>query len=91
MRAPDQDLRDRIVGARGVVLAVEAGAGTGKTRLLVDRVVSRLADGVPLPRLAVITFTKKAAAELVGRIRERLAERRREPWAARALDDFDRA
>jgi ATP-dependent exoDNAse (exonuclease V) beta subunit len=91
MRAPDQDLRDAIVGARGVVLAVEAGAGTGKTRLLVDRVVSRLEDEVPLPRLAVITFTRKAAAELVGRIRARLAARRDAPWAARALDEFDRA
>ncbi|MGQ0721421.1 MAG: UvrD-helicase domain-containing protein [Candidatus Eiseniibacteriota bacterium] len=91
MRPPDQDVRDRIVSARGVTLAVEAGAGTGKTRLLVDRVLSRLRDGVPLPRLAVITFTKKAAAELVARIRSDLAERRAEPWARSALSTFDLA
>ena len=91
MRPPDQETRDRIVAARGITQAVEAGAGTGKTRLLVDRVMSRLEDGVPLPRLAVITFTKRAAAELVGRIRKHLGDRSGEPWAAAALDGFDLA
>ena len=69
MRAPDQDRRDAIIAARGVNVSVEAGAGTGKTTLLVSRVLSRLEDGVPLPRMPVITFTRKAAAELVARIR----------------------
>jgi ATP-dependent helicase/nuclease subunit A len=93
VRAPDQDVRDRIVSARGVNLAVEAGAGTGKTTLLVHRVLSRLEGGVPLPRLAIITFTRKAAAELTGRIRKRLVERKRdgEGWAARGLEDYDLA
>ncbi len=92
MRAPDQAQRDAIVSARGVNLSIEAGAGTGKTTLLVSRVLARLEGDVPLPRLAIITFTRKAAAELVARIRTKLGEKRHEAeWAARALDEFDRA
>jgi ATP-dependent helicase/nuclease subunit A len=93
MRAPDQDVRDRIVAARGVNLAVEAGAGTGKTTLLVERVVDLVRGGTPLSRLAVITFTRKAAADLEARLLRRLAEAREAgaPWAATALDDLPAA
>jgi ATP-dependent exoDNAse (exonuclease V) beta subunit len=48
---------------------VEAGAGTGKTRALVDRVVSLVLGGRPIERIAAITFTEKAATELKDRIR----------------------
>jgi ATP-dependent helicase/nuclease subunit A len=93
MSLVDQEVRDRVVDARGTSIHVEAGAGTGKTSLLVARVLDRLADGTPLPRLAVVTFTKKAAAELVARVRRKLAEHRAEgqSWAAVAIEDFDRS
>lgn len=93
MRAPDQDVRDRIVAARGTNLAVEAGAGTGKTTLLVERVTDLVRTGTPLSRLAVITFTRKAAAELEARLVRCLAEARAdgEAWAVAALDDLPRA
>ena len=49
---------------------VVAGAGTGKTALLVERALNLVAGhGVPMTEIAAITFTEKAAAEL----RERLA------------------
>ena len=51
---------------------VEAGAGTGKTRLLVERYVSCLRTGAPAETVVAITFTEKAAGELRQRIRERL-------------------
>jgi ATP-dependent helicase/nuclease subunit A len=52
-------------------LVVTAGAGTGKTSLLVERLLHQvLGRGVPLRRLAAITFTNKAAAEM----RERLED-----------------
>ena len=60
-------------------LFVEAGAGTGKTRSLVDRVVALVAAGTPIERIAAITFTERAATELRERVRtgieERLAQR----------------
>jgi len=52
-------------------LSVEAGAGTGKTTLLVERILSLLrARRAPLEEIAAITFTEKAAGELKVRLRE---------------------
>jgi len=54
---------------------VAAGAGSGKTRLLVAHFVHALVhEGVPVDRLVAVTFTHKAAAELVSRIRSSLRD-----------------
>ncbi|MDE3153465.1 MAG: UvrD-helicase domain-containing protein [Acidobacteriota bacterium] len=58
--------------ARNVVL--EASAGTGKTRVLVDRYVNLLLGGVDPASVLAITFTRKAAAEMRERIVTRLRE-----------------
>ncbi|MBW3578570.1 MAG: UvrD-helicase domain-containing protein [Actinobacteria bacterium] len=65
----DQAARDRIAGDLDATLFVEAGAGSGKTRSLVRRVVELVAAGVEMREIAAITFTEKAAAELRDRIR----------------------
>jgi ATP-dependent helicase/nuclease subunit A len=57
---------------RNVVL--EASAGTGKTRVLVDRYVNVLRAGVDPDHILAITFTRKAAAEMRDRIIGRLRE-----------------
>ncbi len=92
-RPPDADVRERIVEARGVNLSVEAGAGTGKTTLLVDHVVALVESGIPISRLALVTFTRKAASELRSRLRRRLAEEAATgaEWAIRAVGDLPRA
>lgn len=59
------------VQARGNVIVV-AGAGTGKTSTLVERVVALLAEGASLDRLLLVTFTDAAAAEMRHRLRLRL-------------------
>ena len=72
----DQRARDRIAGELDLNLGVEAAAGTGKTTVLVDRVVNLLASGsVTVDELVVITFTEKAAAELSTRVRDALERR----------------
>ena len=73
------------VDARGLVF-VSAGAGTGKTRVLVERFARAVCDeGVDVESILVITYTEKAAGELRTRIRSGLVERGR-PDLARALD-----
>src|SRR4051812_50000826 len=65
---------------------VSAGAGTGKTRVLVERFARAVCDeGVDVDSILVITYTEKAAGELRSRIRARLVERGRSDLA-RALD-----
>ena len=67
--------REVLIDASPRIL-VSAGAGSGKTRLLVAYFVQALLDrGVPTRDLVAVTFTRKAAAELADRIREELIER----------------
>ncbi len=67
--------RGEIRDLHDATLFVEAGAGTGKTTALVDRVVSLIARGrVAVRELAAITFTEAAAGELRDRIRYRLEQ-----------------
>lgn len=56
-----------------------AGAGAGKTKLLVERVCALLRAGADPKRLAVVSFTRKAAKEVAGRVLERLADKRKLP------------
>src|SRR5215212_10480280 len=63
------------VEQRGSGLFVHANAGSGKTRVLVERFVRAVVeDGVAVDGILAITFTEKAAAELRGRIRARFLE-----------------
>ncbi len=96
----DQAQRDRIRDALDETLFVEAGAGTGKTTSLVERVVGLVSKGVTtLDRIAAITFTEAAASELSDRVREVLekaandsalspSERQR---CRQGIDDLDQA
>ena len=73
MTPVDAAARDEIRDLHDATLFVEAGAGTGKTTALVNRVVSLIARGrVGMRELAAITFTEAAAGELLDRIRDRL-------------------
>ncbi|PPE65898.1 UvrD-helicase domain-containing protein [Caldimonas caldifontis] len=55
-------------------VVVEACAGAGKTWMLVSRILRALLDGVPAREILAITFTKKAAAEMRGRLMEWLGD-----------------
>jgi ATP-dependent helicase/nuclease subunit A len=67
--------RERAVQTFDRNLVVTAGAGTGKTTLLVDRLVHLLLrnpDPLPITEIVALTFTNKAANEMKLRLRERL-------------------
>jgi ATP-dependent exoDNAse (exonuclease V) beta subunit len=69
----DRDVRARILRDLDTTLFVEAGAGSGKTTALVDRVIALVTTGAAeLAHIAAITFTEKAGAELRDRIRRTL-------------------
>ena len=73
------------VDAAGLVF-VSAGAGTGKTKVLVERFARAVCDdGLDVGSILVITYTKRAAGELRSRIRARLVELGRSDLA-RELD-----
>jgi DNA helicase II / ATP-dependent DNA helicase PcrA len=69
-RAWDQDLDDAQLGVAthgDAPLIVMAGAGTGKTRALTSRVASLLERGVPAERILLLTFTRRAADDMLAR------------------------
>jgi ATP-dependent exoDNAse (exonuclease V) beta subunit len=83
-RTPNREQRSAIE-ARGHVF-VSAGAGTGKTLVLVERFANAVCDeGVDVGSVLVITYTERAAGELRGRIRRELLDRGRADLA-RQLD-----
>ena len=53
-------------------IIVSAGAGSGKTAVLTERVIRKLKDGVNVNELLILTFTKAAAGEMADRIRQKI-------------------
>lgn len=53
---------------------VSASAGSGKTKVLCDRILNLLLEGVPPQRILCLTFTNAAAAEMANRLQDRVGE-----------------
>ena len=69
--------RDAIAD-RGHSLIVCAAAGSGKTAVLVERIVQLVREGCPIENMLVVTFTNAAAGEMRQRIGEALSRAARE-------------
>lgn len=63
---------------------VAASAGSGKTKVLTDRVLNLLLEGTPPSRILCLTFTKAAAAEMAIRLGDRLRR-----WATKPDEEVD--
>jgi ATP-dependent helicase/nuclease subunit A len=96
----DAVARERARRDHGTSFVIEAGAGTGKTTLLIDRIEALLRAGtVRLDQIAAVTFTENAATTMKLRLRERLEKARLDPAArdeerqraAAALETIERA
>ena len=70
-----------VVDHPGGPLLVLAGPGTGKTTTIVEAVAARIEAGVDPEQILVLTFSRKAAAELRTRITARVGKTIREPLA----------
>ena len=79
---------------RGGKLLISAAAGSGKTKVLVDRLMSYLEDPIApanMDEFLIITYTKAAAAELRGKIAAKLSERiAADPGNKHLLQQFQR-
>lgn len=91
----DAAARERIRERTDQTLFVDAGAGSGKTSALVARILTLvLRDGVSIERIAAVTFTERAGAELRERLRSELEMARQTADPVRveqALDGLDLA
>jgi len=64
--------QEKAIFQRGTDLLVSASAGSGKTRVLVQRVIEHLKAGTGIDHILIVTFTKAAAAEMRDRIQTAL-------------------
>lgn len=81
--ALDADARQRRAADPTAGVWVAASAGTGKTKVLTDRVLTLLLAGTPPHKILCLTFTKAAAAEMSNRIAGRLGR-----WATARDEDL---
>ncbi|MCD7825745.1 MAG: helicase-exonuclease AddAB subunit AddA [Clostridiaceae bacterium] len=73
--------QQQVIDLRGKNILVSAAAGSGKTAVLVERIISQVTEGdspKDIDRLLVVTFTKAAAAEMRARIENALEEKLQE-------------
>ena len=70
----DPNHRQRLAADPSASVWVSASAGTGKTKVLTDRVLSLLLTGIKPQRILCLTFTRAAAAEMAFRISDRLGQ-----------------
>lgn len=64
--------------ASGTNILVSASAGSGKTFVMVERIMDQMLRGIPIERLFISTFTVKAAGELKERLEKKLSEKIKE-------------
>lgn len=75
------------IEARNHTLLISAAAGSGKTAVLVERIMRLLSEGASLDRMLIVTFTRAAAAEMRQRLHRRLCqEAEQKPGWVRQLD-----
>lgn len=81
------------IDARNHTILVSAAAGSGKTAVLVERIVGLVKEGYRLDRMLIVTFTRAAAAEMRQRLNQRIAkEAISDPeHMSQALDDLETA
>ena len=67
--------QQNVIDARDKNILVAAGAGSGKTTVLVERIIEMITDEknpIDIDKFLIVTFTRSAAAQMKDKIRERL-------------------
>lgn len=76
----------RAIEEDGTNIIVSAGAGSGKTAVLSERVITKLSKGIHINELLILTFTRAAAEEMKDRIRDNI---KKKPELRGELDAID--
>ena len=64
--------QQQAINEEGTNIIVSAGAGSGKTAVLSERVLRKLENGIHIDKLLILTFTNAAAKEMKDRIRKKI-------------------
>ncbi len=83
--------QQQVIDFRGRRLLVSASAGTGKTTVMIQRILSLIADGADISQFVVVTFTNLAAAEMKARLARELAAVSNDRRMVEQLEKLDNA
>ena len=78
--------QQRVISSSSQKLICSAAAGSGKTAVMIERIVRLIREGADPFSFLVITFTNAAAAEMKEKIRKRLLAERKDPIIASAAE-----
>ena len=79
--------QEEAIYKEGTNIIVSAGAGSGKTAVLTERVLEKVKKGIPITNLLILTFTKLAASEM----RERIGSKLKKENLSDAISELDKA
>ena len=80
------EAQKKVIDSNESVLICSAAAGSGKTAVMVERIVRLIREGADPFSFLIITFTNAAAAEMKEKIRRRLLKERDNPYIAEAVE-----
>ena len=83
--------QQNVIDFRGKNMLVSASAGTGKTTVMIERIVSLIEEGCDVSEIVVVTFTNLAAAEMKARLAAKLSEKRNDPRVLEQIEKLDGA
>ena len=83
--------QQNVIDYRGNRMLVSASAGTGKTTVMIERIVSLIQEGVDVSQIVVVTFTNMAAAEMKNRLAVKLSEKSDNPKVLEHIEKLDTA
>ena len=83
--------QQNVIDFRGKNMLVSASAGTGKTTVMIERIVSLIEQGHDVSEIVVVTFTNLAAAEMKSRLAAKLSEKRDNPRILEQIEKLDSA
>ena len=79
----------RIIDEKDKNMIVSASAGSGKTTVMIERIVKLMVDGeVPISKFLIVTFTKASSSDMKNKLIKKLGEKEPTPFILQQIDDI---